>query len=76
MLLSQASQAQGGWVRLSCADPAFSVEAPAGWTLTPVPGRGARLVSQAGDAVVEVVAWQALRPPATVGEAVREQRGC
>lgn len=63
------------WARLSCDSPAFSVEAPDGWRLDQVPDTGARLLSPDGDLVIEVVAWQALRPPATPEKAARQHEG-
>ncbi len=63
---------QGDWQELSCADPGFSIEAPVGWTVVPVAGRGARLVGPAGAPVVEVVVWPALRPPASAAQAAKE----
>lgn len=63
---------QGDWQELSCADPGFSIEAPGGWTVVPVAGRGARLVGPAGAPVVEVVVWPALRPPASAAQAAKE----
>jgi len=63
------------WAWVSCAAPAFSISAPAGWTVQPVSERGAKLVGPAGALVVEVVAWDALRPPASAAEAVREHEG-
>ncbi len=68
-------QAQGRWQRLSCDDPAFSVEAPAGWQIQCVAGRGARLVPPDAGPVVEVVAWPALHRPATAEKAAIEHEG-
>ncbi len=60
-----AARAQPEWTRLYCDDPAFSVEAPAGWQIVAVEGRGARLVPPDAGPVVEVVVWDALHLPAT-----------
>ena len=67
--------AQGRWQRLSCGDPAFSVEAPTGWQIQCVEGRGARLVPPGAGPVVEVVAWPALHRPATPEKAAVEHEG-
>ncbi len=67
--------AQGRWQRLSCEDPAFSVEAPPGWQIQCVEGRGARLVPPGAGPVVEVVAWSALHRPATPEKAAVEHEG-
>jgi|LSQX01.3.fsa_nt_gb hypothetical protein len=72
LVMASASVAHAQWQRLECDDPAFSLEAPEGWQIHPVPGRGARLVPPAGAPIVEVVAWDALRPPATPETAVIE----
>lgn len=63
------------WVRLSCESPAFSVEAPSGWRVEPVAENGARLLAPGGELVVEVIAWEALRPPATPEKAARQHEG-
>lgn len=69
------AQTQMGWTRLSCLDPAFSVEAPAGWRLEAVPGHGARLIPPDDGPVVEVVTWSALHLPATAEKAAAEHEG-
>jgi len=73
--IAAPSRAQDRWQRLSCDDPAFSVEAPAGWQIQCVPGRGARLVPTGAGPVVEVVAWSALHRPATPEKAAVEHEG-
>ncbi len=67
-----ACNAAADWQRLHSEAPAFSVEAPEGWELRAVEGRGARLLSPDDGAVVEVVLWEALRPPATAESALAE----
>lgn len=67
--------AQPGWTRLVCPDPAFAVEAPAGWRLEAVPGHGARLIPPGAEPVVEVVTWPALHLPATAEKAAAEHEG-
>lgn len=75
LALTGACYGQNGWQRLSCPDPAFSVEAPAGWQLQAVAGRGARLVPPDAGPVVELVTWQALHRPATAEKAAVEHEG-
>lgn len=72
IVLAAACSVEADWQRLHCEYPAFSVEAPEGWAVRPVDGRGARLVPPEGAPVVEVVAWEALRPPATPESALAE----
>lgn len=75
LVIAASGSAQTGWVRLSCPDPAFSVEAPAGWRLEAVPGHGARLIPPGDGPVVEVVTWPALHLPATAQKAAAEHEG-
>ena len=76
LALAPAGHAQWRpWTRLSCESPAFSVEAPSGWRLEPVADKGARLLAPGSELVVEVVAWAALRPPATPEKAARQHDG-
>ncbi|MGD9495326.1 MAG: hypothetical protein AB7Y46_03345 [Armatimonadota bacterium] len=75
VLAALPAPAQDGWQRLLCLDPAFSVEAPAGWQILPEPGRGARLIAPGAGPVVEVVAWEALHRPATAEKAAVEHEG-
>ena len=63
------------WQRVRSDDPPFSLEIPPGWSFQPVEGRGARIVPPDGGPVVEVVAWTALRPPATPDTAAVEHEG-
>jgi hypothetical protein len=75
-LLASCAWAQPrSWIALRCDEPAFEVSAPAGWTLQSVGERGARLVGPSGALVVEVVVWDAFRPPATADQAAREHEG-
>ncbi len=75
LLASCACAQPQSWTALRCEQPAFSVSAPAGWSLQPVGERGARLVGPGGALVVEVVVWDAFRPPATAEQAAREHEG-
>ncbi len=73
--LAALSFADGSWRWLSCEDPAFTLAAPAGWQISCVSGRGARLTSPGGGPIVEVVAWEALHLPATPEKAAAEHEG-
>lgn len=73
--LAALSFADGSWQWLSCEDPAFTCAAPAGWQISCVSGRGARLTSPEGGPIVEVVAWEALHLPATPEKAAAEHEG-
>ncbi|MEA3402038.1 MAG: hypothetical protein U9R79_12450 [Armatimonadota bacterium] len=75
LLAAAAWPADEHWRRLSCPAPGFSVEAPDGWELVAVQGRGARLVPPDTGPIVEVVAWDALRNPATPEKAAVEHEG-
>ncbi|MGC9316488.1 MAG: hypothetical protein ACP5KN_00460 [Armatimonadota bacterium] len=75
LLVATACTADEDWQRLSCPDPGFSVEAPSGWELVAVEGRGARLLSPDEQPIVEVVAWEALHNPATAEKAAAEHEG-
>ncbi len=66
------ARAQTQWERIATDNPAFSLEAPDGWEMREVEGRGARLVPPEDGPVVEIVAWNALRPPATPEKAAVE----
>ncbi len=64
------------WQRVGSRELAFSLEAPEGWRFHEVDARGARLVPSDDDGpVMEVVAWTALRTPATPESAVVEHEG-
>ena len=71
-MVASAPAQQEPWPTLVCESPAFSVGAPAGWVLDVVQDKGARLVAPDADLVVEVVAWEALRPPATPEKAAAQ----
>ncbi|MGI5816797.1 MAG: hypothetical protein ACOX9R_01735 [Armatimonadota bacterium] len=74
-LLCAAPSACAAWERAHSDDPAFSLEIPEGWRLQAVDGRGARLLPPDNTAPVEIVAWNALQPPATPEKAAVEHEG-
>ncbi len=74
-LLCGAWPACAQWQRVQVASPAFSVDIPDGWSLREVEGRGARILPPNNGPVVEVVAWDALWPPATPEKAAVEHEG-
>lgn len=74
LLLTAAAGWAGdaGWQRLQGDPLGFSLEAPPGWAMQTVDGRGALLIGPEGGSPVEVVLWNALRPPATPETALAE----